>query len=65
MKESIQKFQDVVNEAKKHGIRIRGYVSCVCGCPYEGAISPSAVAKVSDSFHNNNINSCKLVVQRN
>lgn len=35
-----------MNEAKKHGIRIRGYVSCVVGCPYEGSIAPSAVAKV-------------------
>lgn len=44
--ESIQRFEEVVKEAKKHEIKIRGYVSCVCGCPYEGNISPSAVAKV-------------------
>ncbi len=46
VKESIHRFEEVVNEAKKHGIRIRGYVSCVVGCPYEGVIAPSAVAQV-------------------
>jgi hydroxymethylglutaryl-CoA lyase len=46
VKESIHRFEEVVKEAKKHGIRIRGYVSCVVGCPYEGAIAPSAVAQV-------------------
>lgn len=47
IKESIQRFEEVASEAKKHGIRIRGYVSCVVGCPYEGPIAPSAVAQVS------------------
>ena len=47
IKESIQRFEEVVTEAKKNGIRIRGYVSCVVGCPYEGIIKPSVVAQVS------------------
>ena len=42
------RFSEVIAEAKKHDLRIRGYVSCVVGCPYEGAISPKAVAKVSN-----------------
>lgn len=46
IKESISRFGEVVTEAKKQGVLIRGYVSCVCGCPYEGAIAPSAVAQV-------------------
>ena len=51
IEESIKRFKEVVIEAKKNGIRIRGYVSCVCGCPYEGPIAPSAVAKASRSFY--------------
>ncbi|KAI9560410.1 hypothetical protein GHT06_014427 [Daphnia sinensis] len=50
VEESIQRFKEVVNEAKKNGIRIRGYVSCVVGCPYEGPIAPSAVAKVAEAL---------------
>lgn len=45
--ESLQKFEPVIEKANAHNIRVRGYVSCVMGCPYEGEISPSAVAKVS------------------
>ena len=39
-------FQNVAKSALDKGLRVRGYVSCVCGCPYEGAMQPSAVAKV-------------------
>ncbi|EFX74176.1 hypothetical protein DAPPUDRAFT_307444 [Daphnia pulex] len=52
VKESIHRFEEVVKEAKKHGIRIRGYVSCVVGCPYEGAIAPSAIAQVAEALFN-------------
>jgi len=45
------RFSEVIAEAKKHDLRIRGYVSCVVGCPYEGAISPKAVAKVAEQLH--------------
>ncbi|MDM1277792.1 hydroxymethylglutaryl-CoA lyase [Acinetobacter indicus] len=45
--ESFEKFSDVVREAKAHNIRVRGYVSCMVDCPYEGAIDPQQVAKVS------------------
>lgn len=45
--ESIQRFEAVVDRAKQHGLRIRGYVSCVAGCPYEGKIDPQAVADVA------------------
>jgi hypothetical protein len=37
----------VVDAAKRHNIRVRGYVSCVLGCPYEGDIAPKAVAAVA------------------
>ena len=43
----MERFQPVIDAAKQHRIRVRGYVSCVLGCPYEGAIAPSAVAKVA------------------
>jgi hydroxymethylglutaryl-CoA lyase len=40
----------VVKEAKKSNLPIRGYVSCVVGCPYEGYIKPSVVAKVVEKL---------------
>jgi len=49
--ESLQRFQEVVKEAKKENIRVRGYVSCVCGCPYEGAVAPSTVAKLAKEMY--------------
>lgn len=44
--ESFAKFADVMALAKQHNIRVRGYVSCVVDCPYEGAIAPQQVATV-------------------
>lgn len=48
--ESIARFADVIVAAKKHRIRVRAYISCVLGCPYEGAIKPAAVAKVANTL---------------
>ncbi|MES2751855.1 MAG: hydroxymethylglutaryl-CoA lyase [Pseudomonadota bacterium] len=45
--ESIARFTPVVQRAKADGIRVRGYVSCVLGCPYDGEVKPSAVAAVA------------------
>lgn len=45
--ESIERFTPVVRRAKADGIKVRGYVSCVLGCPYDGEVKPSAVASVS------------------
>lgn len=45
--ESIERFAPVCDAAKKSGIRVRGYISCVLGCPYEGDVDPSAVAGLS------------------
>lgn len=45
--ESLNRFADVCAAARERGIRIRGYVSCVLGCPYEGEIAPAAVTDVS------------------
>jgi hydroxymethylglutaryl-CoA lyase len=46
IKESLERFVPVIALARTEGVRVRGYVSCVLGCPYEGAISPQAVADV-------------------
>ncbi len=45
--ESIERFQPVAEAARAAGVRVRGYVSCVLGCPYEGEIAPAAVADVA------------------
>ena len=45
--QSIERFRPVAEQATELGIPMRGYVSCVVGCPYEGAILPSDVAKVA------------------
>jgi hydroxymethylglutaryl-CoA lyase len=45
--ESFEKFADVMSAAKANDIKVRGYVSCMVDCPYEGAIDPQQVAKVS------------------
>eukprot|EP00494_Astrolonche_serrata_P028535 UN28802 len=47
--ESIDRFSELFRTAKEHNIKVRGYVSCVVGCPYEGnTIKPEVVAKVSE-----------------
>lgn len=48
--ESLERFAPVMDAAKAKGIPVRGYVSCVLGCPYEGEIAPAAVAKVASSL---------------
>lgn len=49
--ESIARFEPVFEAAKARGIEVRGYVSCVIACPYEGPIAPQAVADVSQALH--------------
>ena len=48
--ESITRLEPVAELAKASGIRVRGYVSCVLGCPYEGEIDITAVAAVCDQL---------------
>lgn len=45
--ESLERFRPVMEAAASAGVRVRGYVSCVVGCPYEGAVAPEAVADVA------------------
>ncbi|HDZ56345.1 MAG TPA: hydroxymethylglutaryl-CoA lyase [Pseudomonas xinjiangensis] len=49
--ESIQRFEPVMSAAAEAGVRVRGYVSCVLGCPYDGEISASQVASVARELH--------------
>ncbi|WP_298769093.1 hydroxymethylglutaryl-CoA lyase [uncultured Shewanella sp.] len=49
--ESLERFAPVVAQAKQHNIPIRGYVSCVLGCPYEGDIALENVVKVAKTLH--------------
>ncbi|MGA8049721.1 MAG: hydroxymethylglutaryl-CoA lyase [Burkholderiales bacterium] len=45
--ESLERFRPVATAAQAAGIRVRGYISCVLGCPYEGAVAPAKVAEVA------------------
>ena len=47
IEESFQRFAPVADAARRRGIRVRGYVSCVVDCPYEGPIEPIAAARVA------------------
>ena len=48
--ESLDRFRPVAERALAEERRLRGYVSCVLGCPYEGEIAPEAVARVSKAL---------------
>ncbi|XP_033013638.1 hydroxymethylglutaryl-CoA lyase, mitochondrial isoform X2 [Lacerta agilis] len=51
IEESLDRFSDVLSAARESGIPVRGYVSCVLGCPYEGKIAPAKVAEVSKKMY--------------
>ena len=48
--ESLKRFEEVANEANNAGVKLRGYVSCVVGCPYEGSIEPKQVTLVTKAL---------------
>ena len=50
MAESIERFGLVVERAIKQNIRVRGYISCVLGCPYEGEVSMAVVAGIAKTM---------------
>ena len=49
--ESLERFGPVCRDALAAGLKVRGYLSCVLGCPYEGAVSADAVARVAQALH--------------
>lgn len=48
--ESLARFRPVCERARADGVRVRGYVSCVLGCPYEGAVPLAQVVTVAESL---------------
>jgi hydroxymethylglutaryl-CoA lyase len=50
--ESIERFKPIMQSAQNLGIKVRGYVSCVVGCPYEGEVDPERVATVAERLFN-------------
>ena len=48
--ESIERFKPVLARAKADGIKVRGYISCVLGCPFDGEIRPQAVVDVAKAL---------------
>lgn len=51
--ESIERFRPLIHEAKGAGVTVRGYISCVMGCPYQGEVDAETVAELADTM-------CKL-----
>jgi hydroxymethylglutaryl-CoA lyase len=49
--ESLERFAPVAEAAKAVGLPMRGYISCVTDCPYDGATAPEAVARVAKALH--------------
>lgn len=49
--ESLERFAPIMAAARQHGVSVRGYVSCVLGCPYEGDIAPEQVAAVARELY--------------
>jgi hydroxymethylglutaryl-CoA lyase len=48
--ESIERFKPVIARARADGVKVRGYISCVLGCPFDGEIKPQAVVDVAKIF---------------
>ena len=50
IEESIERFKPVLARARTDGVKVRGYISCVLGCPFDGEIKPKAVADVAKTL---------------
>jgi hydroxymethylglutaryl-CoA lyase len=51
IEESLERFKPIMEMSKEKSIPVRGYVSCVLGCPYEGLIPLSSVIRVSEHLY--------------
>jgi len=49
--ESLERFAPVVKAARASRMRVRGYISCALGCPYEGEVKPRAVAALAEKLY--------------
>ena len=47
--ESIERFKPVLTRAKADGVRVRGYISCVLGCPFDGEVKPQGCRRCQDT----------------
>ncbi|KAL6525621.1 hypothetical protein OROHE_015928 [Orobanche hederae] len=52
IEDSLARYRDVALAAKNHAVPVRGYISCVVGCPVEGTVPPSKVAYVAEQLYN-------------
>jgi isopropylmalate/homocitrate/citramalate synthase len=50
IEESLERFVPITESAVKNGVAVRGYVSCVLGCPYEGPVDPASVVRVTEAL---------------
>ncbi|KAL4716043.1 hypothetical protein ACJJTC_002808 [Scirpophaga incertulas] len=50
IEEGLKRFKEVADQAVKDRLRVRGYISCVVGCPYDGPISPKSIAKITEEL---------------
>ena len=48
--ESLDRFRPVAEAARRHNVKVRGYISCVLGCPYDGEVKPQAVVDVAKTL---------------
>ncbi|MFF2321703.1 hydroxymethylglutaryl-CoA lyase [Agrobacterium sp. NPDC058088] len=48
--DSLERLRDVAEAAASRNIRMRGYVSCIAGCPYDGAVAPDEVAAMAEAL---------------
>lgn len=48
---SLERFEPLIIQAREAGLRVRGYVSCVLGCPYEGNVAPEKVRIVAEALY--------------
>jgi len=49
--QSLERFSPVVEAARANKMRVRGYISCAAGCPYEGDVNPQAVAALAEKLY--------------
>lgn len=52
IEQSFERFKPVLDAAQDKGVRVRGYISCVVACPYEGTVKPEVVATVAERLIN-------------
>ncbi|AIR91183.1 hydroxymethylglutaryl-CoA lyase [Pseudomonas cremoricolorata] len=50
IQQSLQRFEPIMARAQAEGVRVRGYVSCVLGCPYQGEVRAEEVAPVAEAL---------------